>query len=180
MGRQTVANGDYSLAAGSFAHADHQGSFVWADTSTAGTFASTANNQFLIRAANVGIGTNNPTARLHVAGTAAFTGAATLGGLTTLGATTNVPTSGVILNPASSYVVLNPASAVTLNGTTAIADGAPPGTLLILRGSSDVNTVTINDGANTALGANRVLGLNDTLTLVYNGDVWVEIAYANN
>ena len=40
--------------------------------------------------------------------------------------------------------------------------------------------MTINDGANTALGANRVLGLNDSLTLFYNGDVWVEIAYANN
>ena len=52
--------------------------------------------------------------------------------------------------------------------------------MLILRGSSDVNTVTINDNAGTALGANRVLGLNDTLSLVWSGSVWVEVGFVNN
>jgi hypothetical protein len=128
----------------------------------------------------VGIGTNNPAAKLHVAGGAIFTGAAVLGGLTTMGATTNTALSAGTLVPTSSYVVLTSPSPVTLNAITAIADGAPPGTLLILRGTSDVNTITLNDNANTALGGTRVLGLNDTLTLVYNGDIWVEIAFANN
>jgi len=179
MGSHSSANGDFSLAAGALASADHANTFVWAD-GTGTTFPSTGPNQFLIRAAAVGIGTNNPAAKLHVAGNAIFTGAATLGGLTTLGATTNTPTANSTLVPASSFVVLNPSTAVLLSVVTAIADGAPPGTLLILRGSSDVNTVTVNDGANTALGANRVLGVNDMLTLIYNGDLWVEIAYANN
>ena len=49
-----------AFAAGSFARANHTGAFVWAD-STVGYFASTAANQFLIRATGgVGINTNNP------------------------------------------------------------------------------------------------------------------------
>ncbi len=64
-----VANeaiGDYSFAAGRQAKANHDGAFVWAD-STAADFASTNPNQFLIRAdGGVGIGTTNPTAQLNV------------------------------------------------------------------------------------------------------------------
>jgi hypothetical protein len=179
LGYHSKANGTASIAAGNFAEANHDNTFVWADGNGT-TFASTADNQFLIRAAAVGIGTNNPAAQLHVAGNTIFSGAATLGGSTIFGSATNVPTANAILVPTGSYMVLNPAGPVTLNTSLAIADVSAPGTLLILRGSSDVNTVTINDNANTALGANRVLGLNDTLTLVYNGDIWVEIAFANN
>jgi hypothetical protein len=67
-GHGNTASGFTSLAAGYRANATHDGSFVWAD-STFATFASTANDQFLIRAAGgVGIGTNAPTALLDVAG----------------------------------------------------------------------------------------------------------------
>ncbi len=45
------ALGDFSLAAGRRAKVNHQGSFVWADSTNA-DFSSTANNQFRIRAAN--------------------------------------------------------------------------------------------------------------------------------
>jgi hypothetical protein len=59
---------EYTLAAGRRAKALHFGSFVWADATDA-DFASTANNQFLIRAAGgVGIGTTAPSAKLHVKG----------------------------------------------------------------------------------------------------------------
>jgi trimeric autotransporter adhesin len=59
-------SGDYAFAAGRRAKADHLGSFVWAD-STDADFASTANNQFLIRASGgVGIGTTSPTRDLEV------------------------------------------------------------------------------------------------------------------
>jgi len=62
-----VASGDMSFATGFHAVAATAGSFVWADTSTTGTFTSTASNQFLIRATgNVGINTASPTAALHV------------------------------------------------------------------------------------------------------------------
>jgi len=59
-----------AFAAGTRAKANHTGAFVWAD-STFADFASTADNQFLIRAGGgVGIGTNDTSgAALRVAGT---------------------------------------------------------------------------------------------------------------
>jgi len=65
-GSQNTAAGDYSFAAGHNAKANHQGSFVWADSS-GGDFASTANNQFLIRA-TVGIGTTTPASPVDILG----------------------------------------------------------------------------------------------------------------
>ena len=53
-GRLNTAAGQYSLAAGNQAKANHIGRFVWADQ-TAADFASTAVDQFLIRAAG-GVG----------------------------------------------------------------------------------------------------------------------------
>jgi hypothetical protein len=44
------ATGNYGFAAGNNAHAAHFGSFVWADSSVPDEFASTAINQFAIRA----------------------------------------------------------------------------------------------------------------------------------
>jgi hypothetical protein len=64
-----AAMGLFSFAAGQQARALHQGSFVWADSLNA-PFASTSNDQFLVRAAGgVGINTNNPGATLDVNGT---------------------------------------------------------------------------------------------------------------
>jgi hypothetical protein len=68
-GRNNLAGGAYSYAAGRRAKAVHNGALVWAD-STDADFASTAANQFLIRASGgVGIGKNNPTSALDVNGT---------------------------------------------------------------------------------------------------------------
>jgi hypothetical protein len=49
-GYNSTASGNVSFAAGSSAQALHSGSFVWSDGS-GGTFASTADNQFSVRAA---------------------------------------------------------------------------------------------------------------------------------
>lgn len=68
-GRDNVAGGYYSFAAGYRAKANNDGAFVWADQTDA-DFASTAANQFLIRAAGgVGIGTTDPLGALDVNGT---------------------------------------------------------------------------------------------------------------
>ena len=68
-GRENTASGDYSFAAGRRAKANHLGTFVWADSSVDADFASTGNNQFLIRAAGgVGIGTTSPGKTLTVNG----------------------------------------------------------------------------------------------------------------
>jgi hypothetical protein len=67
-GFSNTASGSYSFAAGRRAKANHSGSFVWADGTDA-NFASTGNNQFLIRASGgVGIGTDSPEYRLDVTG----------------------------------------------------------------------------------------------------------------
>ena len=67
-GQNNQTSGDNSFAAGFNAHAEHDGSFVWASYFDAQDppFSSTAPRQFLIRAAGgVGIGTNTPRGALH-------------------------------------------------------------------------------------------------------------------
>lgn len=72
-GTSNAAGGANSFAAGRRAKALHAGAFVWADNIANADFASTAPDQFLVRAAGgVGIGTNAPTARLTVAGAGGF------------------------------------------------------------------------------------------------------------
>jgi len=90
-------------------------------------------------------------------------------------------TAGGTLTPTSSMMRLTATSPVTLDTTTAIADGLD-GDLLILMGTDDTNTVTINNGANTDLAANRTLALRQTLTLVFDATsgVWVEVSYSAN
>jgi len=69
-----VAAGVISFAAGTKAKALHAGAFVWADSSTGLPFTSTGDNQFLIQAdGGVGIGTNNPAAKLEVVSTGSRT-----------------------------------------------------------------------------------------------------------
>jgi hypothetical protein len=69
-GYKNRATGVGSFAAGQNAQALHDGAFVWEDNLNSTPFASTASNQFLIRATGgLGIGTNNPQTALHVNGT---------------------------------------------------------------------------------------------------------------
>ena len=73
-GIDNIADGTTSFAAGRRATAGHDGAFVWSDSST-NEFASSGNDQFLIRAGGgVGIGTDNPTGALHVMGNTAIGG----------------------------------------------------------------------------------------------------------
>ena len=68
-GRENTAFGNYSFTAGRRAKANHNGTFVWAD-STDEDFASTGDNQFLVRASGgVGIGTDSPQGALDVSST---------------------------------------------------------------------------------------------------------------
>ena len=68
-GFSNEAAGNHSFAAGHRAKAAHAGAFVWGDTANE-DFISTADDQFLIRAAGgVGIGTNIPARMLEIADT---------------------------------------------------------------------------------------------------------------
>jgi hypothetical protein len=180
-GRDNEASADYTFASGRRAKAGHEGAWVWADSANA-DFASTGTNQFLIRASGgVGIGTNNPASTLHVNGTVRVEGNTTIGALFALSRVTVVPTANSTLTPTNSFLLLNPASSVTLSGTTAIASGATIGSVLILEGTDDSQTVTINNNANTSLAAaSRTLGDDDTLMLIWNGANWIEISFSNN
>ena len=61
------ADADYSVVGGQNATCDDDGCFVWNSTGT--PFGSTSGGQFLINVSDgVGIGVNNPSADLHVAG----------------------------------------------------------------------------------------------------------------
>ena len=65
-GVSNTASGNSSLAAGRFAHAAHDHTFVWSDGTTV-SFSSSDENQFLIHASGgVGINTTNPQSQFHV------------------------------------------------------------------------------------------------------------------
>ncbi|MFW6158528.1 MAG: tail fiber domain-containing protein [Planctomycetota bacterium] len=73
-GRDNEATASYALAAGRRAHAVHDGTFVWGDSTNA-DFSSTGADQFLIRAdGGVGIGLTNPSEALDVSGNIEATG----------------------------------------------------------------------------------------------------------
>jgi hypothetical protein len=61
MGQQTVASGNNSTAMGTFASTDsHVGSFVYGDASTFGpVINAVTNNEFVVRAQHIWLGTNN-------------------------------------------------------------------------------------------------------------------------
>lgn len=73
-GSGNQALGSYSFAAGRNAKADLDGSFAWADASSATVFGPKLANQFCVRAVN-GFGINNgdPAAMLHVEGSTGAT-----------------------------------------------------------------------------------------------------------
>lgn len=70
-GQLNTAQGDYSFAAGRRAKADHQGTFVWAD-STDADFHSTANDQFSVRADGGALFTTAGGEAVHVQGNDAY------------------------------------------------------------------------------------------------------------
>lgn len=65
-GLSNRALGSYAFAAGRRAKANHNGSFVWGDSTNA-DFTSTATNQFLVRAAGgMGVGNSSPLHTVHL------------------------------------------------------------------------------------------------------------------
>ncbi|MFQ5681217.1 MAG: NosD domain-containing protein, partial [Candidatus Omnitrophota bacterium] len=62
-----------------------------------------------------------------------------------------------------------------------IVNGKAAGDILILQGTDDTHTVTIKDSSsNVNLTANRILGAGDTLTLIWNGNKWLEVGFSDN
>ena len=155
----SLAGGDYSFGGGYGASAGYNGDFVWADSQFTGTFfASTAPNQFLIRAAGgVGIDTTAPQTALHVADASGITlgQSATGGGYTALRIDLSAVSGGyaelqAISSSGSSYgnLILN-----RFGNNVGIATGAnTPGHLLVV-GSSGFPAYC--DGVNWVNGSDR-------------------------
>lgn len=85
--------------------------------------------------------------------------------------------------------VVGNGGAVVLVATPTITAPAADGQILVIMGTNDTNTVTFQDEsslAGTKLqlngGNDRVLGLYDTLTLMYDSSTgfWVELAFSDN
>ncbi len=114
---------NYAFAAGRRANALHTGAFVWADAKPT-DFASTADNQFLIRAAGgVGINRPDPASALDVNGIVTATGFSGSGaGLTSLNAANLTGTLAAnAIGPGSVTTAMLAPGAV---GTGQLADGA--------------------------------------------------------
>ncbi len=95
-------------------------------------------------------------------------------------ATQSITTSGSTAACDAAIVILNPDGNYTNIGVS--AGSAAGQTLLITLPNGEANTVTLIDAPayNFNLGGDRALGAEDTLFLIYNGTLWIEVAYANN
>jgi hypothetical protein len=129
-GDQNNASGANSFAAGHRAKANSQGDFVWAD-STEADFASTGNNQFLIRAAGgVGINKTNPATALDVSGSITASGR--------LGIGNSAPAFQIDVT--AQQAVARFTTTNNINGSVLVLDNTTPG--LTYHGA-----VNFNDGA---------------------------------
>lgn len=88
--------------------------------------------------------------------------------------------AGFTIDPKTRTHELTGTASRTSDTTTAIKDGAYKGQLLILIGTDDTNTIIIKTAANTHLTGDITLGEDDTLSLIWNGTSWLELATSNN
>ena len=101
---------------------------------------------------------------------------------TRLSPVTTTFAASATLTPTSSYHrVQGTSGAITLDATTAITDGEKDGQTLLLKGTSDTNTVTINDGANTDMNGNITLVEGDVIEFVWDdtSSEWTERSRTN-
>ena len=90
-------------------------------------------------------------------------------------------TAGATITPLQSYQPLQSGGVVTTSTSTAVANGATTGQLLILVNTNASDAITIDGaGGNVECGGDKALGKNDALTLVWNGADWVCVMYQNN
>lgn len=84
------------------------------------------------------------------------------------------------LLPQSQYIQVSGTASRTSSTTKAISNGNWIGQTIFIEGTDDTNTVIFKDNANTALAGDATLGKNDTLTIMWNGTIWIELARSNN
>jgi hypothetical protein len=197
-------NGETGLTIGSGPRADlrFDGSAIKLVAGSAGGPPSSANGIAVNTSGDVGIGTVSPGARLHVDGTLRVDGHttvignlgisdnATISGFFILTRSFVTVTNGMTLVPTTSFMRLNGSGLIALDDTVAIANGAAIGSILILQGGwGDRNTsgLQIFNNANVRLGQDssgatvfsRFLAEDSTLTLIWDGQNWVELSHSH-
>jgi len=149
---------------------------VYAEADSAGGLQ---NKRFLTgEDVKVGIGTTSPNTTLELEGTFSYTPSND----TSLAAATQITVANGIVR------VLGTGGAVTLTGTPTIVD-ATDGTIVMIQGTDDTNTITLQDEsslADTGLqlpgGSDCVLGEGDTISLMYDSgmDKWIGASQCND
>ncbi|MGZ4962919.1 MAG: beta strand repeat-containing protein, partial [Limisphaerales bacterium] len=170
-GSSNATTQNFTFAAGRRAKANHQGAFVLADSQDL-DFASTANNQLIVRAAgNVGINTNKPATALHVVGTVTATSFIGSGsGITNIGAlglASNSVANAAITNGTitaskigsnqvvkSINVVQLPLPPITMRENVSFA----PGANIFLSANTNSNTIQISADISNSVPAWSTIG----------------------
>lgn len=94
---------------------------------------------------------------------------------------TVVAGNGITTGMLSDILYFNTASAIDITANPQIVDGYN-GQILTIIGSSDTDTLTLDDGTGLSLSGQCVLGVGDAITLIYSSllDSWVETTRSNN
>ncbi len=89
--------------------------------------------------------------------------------------------TGITTAMLSRYIYYSEAAATDITSNPQIVNGTA-GQIITIIGSSDTNTLTLDDGDGLRLSAQCVLGAGDTITLYYDGTLadWIEIGRSNN
>lgn len=86
--------------------------------------------------------------------------------------------NGQPITPTGTYMYLSATAAVT---PSLIYSGSAQGQMLILQMASNQNLLLVESGRNINLSAASVtLAQNDTMTLIWDGTDWVQLATSNN
>ena len=115
-------------------------------------------------------------------GAVATASSASVGTWVKLGAQSAISvTAAMTIAPTGTYQPLTSDGAKTCNTTTCIANGTTAGDLLILRNANVTGDITIDGGGgNVECKSDVVVGVGDTLTLIWNGSDWNCLANHDN
>ena len=92
-----------------------------------------------------------------------------------------VVTAGSTITPLGVYQPLTSTGAQTTSTTTAVADGAETGDVLILRNANAADVITVDGtGGNVECKTDKALGAGDTLMLIWNGADWNCLSLSDN
>ena len=94
---------------------------------------------------------------------------------------TVVAATGITAAMLSRMMYFNTAAAIDITADPQIANGTS-GQIITIIGSSDTNTLTLDDAEGLRLASQIVLGIGDNITLFYEGTIgdWVELSRSNN